>query len=153
MKILTGRTSRNIVAVPEEKILEIIPDDGQMILDYVDQYMPEDSPQRGDFLERAASVVLEIQYPKREDNILLGKIRAKQGELKLALDAYQTAGKRDPNDLAVKYEITLLLKGLGRLDEALALAKVLKLRGPKKAGYGRLVEEIESEISASGKSD
>ena len=153
MEILTGRTSRNIVAVPEEKILEIIPDDGQMILDYVDQYMPEDSPQRGDFLERAASVVLEIQYPKREDNILLGEIRAKQGELELALDAYQTAGKRDPNDLAVKYEITLLLKGLGRLDEALALAKVLKLRGPKKAGYGRLVEEIESEISASGKSD
>lgn len=149
MKILSGRTSRNIVPVSEKKVLEILPDDGQMILDYVNQYMPEDSAQKEEFLKRAASVVLDIEYPKREDNILLGQIRSKQGELELALDAYETAGRRDPNDLAVKYEITLLLKGLGRLDEALALAKVLKLRGPKKAGYDRLVEEIELEIAAS----
>ncbi|MDB4473281.1 tetratricopeptide repeat protein, partial [bacterium] len=96
---------------------------------------------------------LEIKYPKREDDILLGQIRARQGELELALDAYETAGRRDPNDLAVKYEITLLLKGLGRLDEALALAKVLKLRGPKKPSYDRLVKEIELEISASKESN
>ncbi len=153
MNILTGRTSRNIVPVSDEKILQIIPDDGKMIFDYVDKYMLNESPQQEEFLERAASVVLEIKYPKREDDILLGQIRARQGELELALDAYETAGRRDPNDLAVKYEITLLLKGLGRLDEALALAKVLKLRGPKKPSYDRLVKEIELEISASKESN
>ncbi|MDA7924277.1 O-antigen ligase family protein [bacterium] len=153
MNILTGRTSRNIVPVSDEKILQIIPDDGKMIFDYVDKYMLNESPQQEGFLERAASVVLEIKYPKREDDILLGQIRARQGELELALDAYETAGRRDPNDLAVKYEITLLLKGLGRLDEALALAKVLKLRGPKKPSYDRLVKEIELEISASKESN
>ncbi len=153
MKILSGRTNRNIVPVSEEKVLQILPDDGQMILDYVNQYMPEDSAQKEEFLKRAASVVLEIEDPKRKDNILLGQIRVKQGKLEKALDAYETAGRRDPNDLAVKYEITLLLKGFGRLDEALALAKVLELRGPKKAGYDRLVKEIELEISASENSD
>jgi tetratricopeptide (TPR) repeat protein len=149
MKILTGRTSRNIVPVSNEQILQIIPDDGGMIFDYVDKYMSKESPQQGEFLERAASVVLGIKYPKREDNILLGKIRARQGKLELALKAYETAGRRDPNDLAVKYETSLLLKGLGRLDEALAVAKVLKKRGPKKASYDRLLEEIQLEISAS----
>lgn len=148
MKILTGRTSRNIVPVSSEEILQIIPDDGGMIFDYVDKYMSKESPQQEEFLERAASVVLEIKYPQREDNILLGKIRARQGELELALIAYETAGRRDPNDLAVKYETSLLLKGLGRLDEALAVAKVLKKRGPKKASYDRLLEEIQLEISA-----
>ena len=153
MEILTGRTSRNLVPVSSEKILQIIPDDGGMIFDYVDKYLPQESPLQEEFLERAASVVLEIKYPKREDNILLGKIRAKQGELELALDAYETAERRDPNDLAVKYEISLLLKGLGRLDEALAVAKVLKKRGPKKASYDKLIEEIQLEISASKESN
>jgi tetratricopeptide (TPR) repeat protein len=151
MNVLTGRTSRNIVPVPEEKILQIIPGNGKMIFDYVDKYMPEDSPQVGEFLERAASVVLEVKYPKREDNILLGQIRARQGELELALDAYETALRRDPNDLAVKYETALLLKGVGRLDEALSRAKELKSRGPKKASYDRLVDEIEQEISTLNK--
>ena len=151
MNVLTGRTSRNIVPVPEEKILQIIPENGKMIFDYVDKYMPEDSPQVGEFLERAASVVLEVKYPKREDNILLGQIRARQGELELALDAYETALRRDPNDLAVKYETALLLKGVGRLDEALSRAKELKSRGPKKASYDRLVDEIEQEISTLNK--
>jgi len=139
--------------VSSEKILQIIPDDGGMIFDYVDKYLPKESPLQEEFLERAASVVLEIKYPKREDNILLGKIRAKQGELELALDAYETAERRDPNDLAVKYEISLLLKGLGRLDEALAVAQVLKKRGPKKASYDKLLEEIQLEISASKESN
>ena len=69
----------------------------------------------------------------------------------MALDAYETALRRDPNDLAVKYETALLLTGVGRLDEALSRAKELKSRGPKKASYDRLVDEIEQEISTLNK--
>jgi tetratricopeptide (TPR) repeat protein len=146
MELVTGRTSRNLVPVDDSTIAEIIPDDPKMLYDYVVEFMEPDSPMKSEFLERAAQAVADLSYNDRQNHVISGDIRFEQGKLKKAVDAYQLALIRQPNDPETRHKRGLILVELGRLDEALEEAKYLKTHTEQTAIYNKFLSDVELAI-------
>lgn len=146
MNLITGRTSRNIVRVNDEVIARIIPDDSSMLYDYVAKYIDPESPMRTDFLQRAAKLIDESPHSIREHDVLRGHIYLALGELENAVDAYRKALIRQPNDPKTRYKRAEILRGLGRLDEALEEAEYLETHTERNRTYNRFLSEVKSEI-------
>lgn len=146
MPLITGRTTRNMVALDDEAISRIIPDNGKMLYEYVVKYMTDESPMKEDFLERAAQVVSDAPFKMRENEVLLGDIRLKQGDLPNAAQSYRSALTRQPNDPKTRYNLAWILKELGRLDEALEEAEYLKTHTEPNTTYNEFLKDVESAI-------
>ena len=147
MKRVTGQTPQNIARVDDQTIAKIIPDDPQMLYDYVVEFMAPDSPMKSEFLERAARAVLERSYNDRENDVILGDIRLAQGELPEAAEAYKSALIRQPNDPHTRYKRGTILFELERLDEALEEAEYLRIHSEPNPKYNKFLSEVESAIA------
>ena len=151
MELITGRTTRNIEEVSAENINSIIPDRASLILRYVTEFLPADSPEKPDLLLRAAKILESAPHVQRENLILLGDIRVEQGNAAAAEEKYRAALTSQPNDPKTRYKRAELLVLLGRLDEALEEAKYLKShsrdsQSRKKAIYNKLIIDVELAI-------
>lgn len=148
MSLITGRTGRNMARVDEDEILEIIPNNGRMLYDYVEDFMSPESEYKNKFLERAAQAVEALEVNLRENDVLLGDIRRLQGgaELKNAIRAYNSALNGQPNDHKTRYNRARIHVKLGDLDAAFEDASYLVSRNKENQTYNRLLEDVQVAI-------
>jgi tetratricopeptide (TPR) repeat protein len=144
MNLITGRTTRIMARLDEPTIAKIIPDDAQMLFDYVVKFMPENSPLKSEFLERAARALAEAQHNVRSNDVLEGDIRSEQGDLEAAAESYKSALIRQPNDPKTRYKRAQILVELGDLDEALKEAKYLTTHTAQNRTYNKFLVDVES---------
>jgi len=148
MNIVTGRSNRSIEPIPAEMIGGLmLPDNPAMLFSYATRYRIADDEQKRATLERAATILDNLEFREDKDNKLLGDIRNLQGEPEKAVDAYDDYLLIYPHDLKYFFKRAQLLEQLGRYRLALEDANRLANRAAKPQKYRDFAREIRRKLS------
>lgn len=143
MRLLTGRSNRSFPPVDPKIIAEqMLPDDPKMLFNFAEKYISVESPERPKILERVAVLLQNAEIRVQENVILLGDIRALQGDKEAAVDQYDRALLTDPSDRTTRFKRATLLSELNEVDLALEDANYLNENGPKRTRYQVLLNDL-----------
>ena len=93
-------------------------------------------------VQRAEELLEQIDLPPGEQYYLRGAVCELKGDFPQAIDNYRRAVELRYEEVPWRYELAVLLKKQGRIDEAHKEARLCALREPHKLEYRRLLEEI-----------
>ncbi|MGO8747157.1 MAG: O-antigen ligase family protein [Thermoguttaceae bacterium] len=123
---------------------KLLPDSPTLLIELAreeysgDQY----APLRSRLLERAAESIAQHGYPQAEEHHFRGVVFALQGKNSEAIESYTRALQLRRQNTAWRYELALLLRREGKLEQAHEEAKFCALIQPANADYRKLLEEI-----------
>jgi predicted Zn-dependent protease len=118
-----------------------------MLYEFATEYMRDDSPARGDVLQRAAKILAAEAHSRREFTLLMGDIYLALDRQEDSIEEYRLALISQPNDPKTRYKRAKLLVQTDRLEEALEEAEYLRRHDGQNSTYNKFFDDVESEIT------
>ena len=148
MKMVTGRSNRSTKPISADVIGNVlIPDSPDMLYKYATTQLPDNSDQKKTILERAASILDNVEFRDNEHNMLLGDIRNIQEKPIKALKAYNDYLLIVPHDRKYLYKRAQLFEQLGKFELALEDANRLRDQVTDSKKYRDYARELRNKIS------